>query len=483
MEGISGHDARLTIMILVIGGGWSGLACAVGLRRRTDLPITLFDAAPAFGGRARGLVWGERLIDNGQHLTIGAYRETFELLDVVGAPPWQRRPLTWCGVGMHRDITQRWRVPSSSWPWRALIGMLPWLRPRGWPTAWRDSMRVILSELLRHRWQPHPEIASHATQGPSVAQWLNHYKVPHEFVQHFWRPLAEGALNTEIQTASASVLIAVLRDALGGPKGSCDVLTPAANLSIDGVDPIADWLTEHGVTLRNGHVVQRLIPAESNGWNVQVQHGSAIHTLWAQLVVLALPVRASKRLWIASDLPPTAASQRWDGLDHRTITTVWLALRPEQERSLGQLPEWFVLNPQPGVPHIAQVAVRRPGILGMVISAQRIETSAFASASAAASPQPQSLRSELEPGLTLQLRAQLDLDLATMEQKWITEKSATWACTVDAPQPSDAEVRGETGLPGLYRCADDLVPGYPATIESAVRSGNRIAEQLMIELY
>ena len=469
-------------MILVIGGGWSGLACAVGLRRRTDVPITLLEAAPVLGGRARGLAWNDRLIDNGQHLTVGAYHETFELLDLVGAPPWQRRPLTWCGVGMRRDITQRWRVPSSGWPWRALIGMLPWMRPRGWPATWHDSMRRVLSELLRHRWRLDPDIAPHASNGPSVAQWLDHYRVPHDFVQHFWRPLAEGALNTEIQTASARVLISVLRDALGGPKGSCDVITPPANLSINGVDVIADWLTRHDVTLLNGHLAQRLIPVEGHGWNVQVQHGSATRTVSTQLVVLALPVRASKRLWSASGLPSTAASQRWEGLDHRTITTVWLALSPKQERSLGQLPEWFVLNPQPGVPHIAQVAVRRPGVLGLVISAQKIAASAFAPASAT-SPQPESLRSALGPGLTLQLRAQLDLDLAAMEQKWITEKSATWACTVDAPMPSDAEVRGETGLAGLYRCADDLVPGYPATIESAVRSGNRIAEQLMMEIY
>ncbi len=483
MEGFSRHDACLSIMILVIGGGWSGLACAVGLRQRTDLPITLLEAAPEFGGRARGLTWNNRLIDNGQHLTIGAYREMFALLDLVGASAWERQPLRWCGVGLHREITQRWRVPSSGWPWRVVIGMLPWMRPRGWPMKWQQSMRAILSDLLRHDWRLRPDIHATTQRGPSVAQWLDHYGVPHDFVQHFWRPLAEGALNTEIDSASARVLAIVLRDSLGGPAGSCDVYTPPANLSIDGVDAITGWLAGHDVTLLSGHRAQRLAPSDGAGWSVQIQHSQELRTITAQAVVIALPFQASARLWSQSTLPATPASQRWEKLDHRAITTVWLALSEAQEQRLGRLPNWFVLNPQPGVPHIAQVAIRRPGILGVVISAQQLAAQGPASSSEQESWPLRSLRSELEPGLTLQLRAQLDLDLDAMEQKWITEKSATWACTVDAPMPSDAEVRGETGLAGVYRCADDLVPGYPATIESAVRSGNRIAEQVMTEFY
>lgn len=469
-------------MILVIGGGWSGLACAVGLRRRTDRPITVLEAAPEFGGRARGLTWNDRLIDNGQHLTLGAYRETFELLDLVGAPQWERRPLVWAGVGTHRRIAQSWRVPSAGWPWRGLIGMLPGLGPRGWPAAWHRTMRIMLADLLRHRWRIDPALQWPSHHGPSVAQWLNHYRVPHDFVQHFWRPLAEGALNTEIESASARVLAIVLRDSLGGATGSCEVRTPRGNLSTDGVDAITAWLQHHDVTLRSHHRVEQLGPSAQQGWRVQLHRAGQPEVLNAQSVVIALPAHASLRLWSDSGLPSTAISQRWSGLERRAITTVWLALDRSQERQLARLPQWFVFNPQPELPHIGQVAVRRPGILGIVISAQRLRSHDITSpADERHAEQPESLRSELERMLAAQLHVQLGLNLAQTPQKWITEKSATWACTVDAPPPTDTDVRGQTGLDGLYRCADDLVPGYPATIESAVRSGNRTAEQLIME--
>ncbi|MBU3725721.1 MAG: FAD-dependent oxidoreductase [Burkholderiaceae bacterium] len=477
VEGLPGHDARVNIMIVVIGGGWAGLSCAAHLRRRTDLPITLVEAAPQFGGRARGLTWQNRLIDNGQHLTIGAYHETFFLLNLVQAPQWEHRPLEWCGIGLNQHIMQSWRVPNPRWPWRALLGMLPGLGPRGWPGSWRQSMRQILGELLQHQWRIDPSLKSASRRGLSVKEWLNHHRVPNEFVQHFWKPLAEGALNTEIESASASVLATVLRDSLGGPARSCEVRMPAGNLSIDGVDAITRWLERHNVNLLRGHRVERIVQSGDLSWRVDAQHGDQLRAINTQWVVIALPCHASSRLWSHSALPQTKPSQRWQQMDHRAITTVWVALDAEQERSLARLPQWFVLNPQPGVPHIGQVAVRRPGILGVVMSAQKVQHDSHAS------QHDQPLRSALQSPLAVQLRAQLGVDLEPLEQKWITEKAATWACTVDAPWPDHAEARGETGLAQLYRCADDLVPGYPATIESAVRSGHRTAEQLATELY
>jgi len=79
----------------------------------------------------------------------------------------------------------------------------------------------------------------------------------------------------------------------------------------------------------------------------------------------------------------------------------------------------------------------------------------------------------------LQLQQQLHLVYSPSDTKWITEKAATWACTVDAPPPSRDERLGKTGLPGLFRCADDLVEHYPATIESAVRSAETTANEVI----
>src|SRR3982751_6117675 len=91
--------------IAVIGAGWAGLAAAVEAAA-AGAHVTLFEMAPAAGGRARDDVWHGRVLDNGSHICIGAYAETLRLLRTIGvdeAATFDRRPLTlvdWAGRGL-----------------------------------------------------------------------------------------------------------------------------------------------------------------------------------------------------------------------------------------------------------------------------------------------------------------------------------------------------------------------------------------------
>ncbi|WVN40882.1 FAD-dependent oxidoreductase [beta proteobacterium MWH-UniP1] len=442
--------------IAIIGGGWAGLSCAAWLTRvAPDSKITVFEASPHFGGRARGLNWEipdrdtTLAIDNGQHLTIGAYTDTFALLRMVGAPRWQSRPLQWAGVTSHAVVAQHWQVSEAAWPWRVLSGLIPGRGPIGWPLAWKWAIGKTILQLVASNWRVGP-ITAH--------QWLATQDMPKDFVDHFWRPLCEGALNTELELASADILAAVLRDSLAGPKGSTNVLTPPTNLSVDGVDPITNWLAQQGVNLAARHLVTRL-EQTSTGTRLHCRDQPVPQVY--QHVVLAMPARPSIRLWDDSALPMTPARQRWAGLDFRPITTVWIALNAAQSQQLAHLPDWFVLNPHKDAPHIGQVVVKRNGAIGVVVSAHGIGNA-----------------DQARDLLNQQLVVQLGIACQDSPQKWITEKHATWAATPNAPIASEEETRGLTGLPNIYRCADDCEPGYPATIESAVRSGKRTAETI-----
>ena len=70
--------------VAVVGGGWAGLAAAVTLAER-GVPVTVFEASRSLGGRARRVSIGGVDLDNGQHVLIGAYRETLRLMRKVGA--------------------------------------------------------------------------------------------------------------------------------------------------------------------------------------------------------------------------------------------------------------------------------------------------------------------------------------------------------------------------------------------------------------
>ncbi|MEO5698657.1 MAG: FAD-dependent oxidoreductase, partial [Burkholderiaceae bacterium] len=72
--------------LAVIGGGWAGIAAAVEAAQRGHR-VTLFEMAPQLGGRARSVSVDGQTLDNGQHILIGAYVATLELLRTLGVDP------------------------------------------------------------------------------------------------------------------------------------------------------------------------------------------------------------------------------------------------------------------------------------------------------------------------------------------------------------------------------------------------------------
>ena len=88
--------------VFIVGAGWAGLAAAIQLVR-AGRRVQVLEAAPQAGGRARRQVlnWpdGSQIsLDNGQHLLLGAYRETLELIDSLGGQGLQRLPFDWQNV-------------------------------------------------------------------------------------------------------------------------------------------------------------------------------------------------------------------------------------------------------------------------------------------------------------------------------------------------------------------------------------------------
>ncbi|MCE9623895.1 MAG: FAD-dependent oxidoreductase [Deltaproteobacteria bacterium] len=73
------------IDVTIVGGGFAGLAAALRLHR-AGAKIRLLEKRPFFGGRAYSFKepkTGETL-DNGQHLLMGCYHETFAFLRDLG---------------------------------------------------------------------------------------------------------------------------------------------------------------------------------------------------------------------------------------------------------------------------------------------------------------------------------------------------------------------------------------------------------------
>ena len=72
--------------IVVIGGGFAGLSVASFLSN-SGFKVELLEASPKLGGRAYSFVDKETgaVIDNGQHILMGCYKETLKFFKLIGA--------------------------------------------------------------------------------------------------------------------------------------------------------------------------------------------------------------------------------------------------------------------------------------------------------------------------------------------------------------------------------------------------------------
>ncbi len=425
--------------VAVVGAGWAGLSAAVHATAG-GAQVSLFDMARDAGGRARSTPHGGQhdltQLDNGQHILIGAYRETLALMRQVGVDPGQvlhRLPLTLTypdGSGL--------RLPTGPAVPAFVRGVLGW-SALPWAARW-GLLRLALSWRLTGFSCP---------ADMTVAQLCA--KAPPQVYAELIEPLCVAALNTPAEQASAQVLLNVLRDALFGPPGAADLLLPQAPLGELLPAPALRWLADHGATISLGHRVQAVAPTAGQ-WQVDGQRFDR--------VILACSAAEAARL--AAPLAPDWAEQT-ASIGYQPIMTVWLkapgARWPQAMLALRAGPDapaqfGFDLGALGGPPQVYALVIS--GAAQWVAQGAEQTAQAVLRQLQTVFPRP--------AGWPV-----VGVDVLAVR----TEKRATFACTPGLVRP------GPAIAPGLWAAGDYLAGPYPATLEGAVRSGLAAAQAVL----
>ena len=420
---------RLTI----VGGGWAGLAAAV---RATQLgwQVSLLEAAPVLGGRARRIHHQGLTLDNGPHLLIGAYTQTLALMRQLGLDPehllW-RMPLNLRnpqGIGLE--------LPNLPAPWNLLWGITA-----SNALDWRDKFSLLRAAA---GWQ---RAGFTCPTRMSVGELCAGLRP--RVISHLIEPLCVSALNTPMDQACATVFLRVLRDALYSGPGSADFLLPRSDMSALLPDAALTWLRAQGAQVELGQHQKVCPTAQSAG----------------DAVLLACPAWEAARLTQAVNPAWSAQAAQ---LRHEGIATVYLR-RPFSNDGHGQgndlghavLPRpMLALDSGPNAP--AQFVFDRGALSGD--PAQRGILAAVVSAC-------QGERDHMTQAVKAQIENQLGLrDLQVITT--VVERRATFSCTPGLVRP------GAHIGPGLWACGDHVQGPYPATLEGAVRSGLEVVDQL-----
>jgi squalene-associated FAD-dependent desaturase len=431
------------VKVAIVGAGWAGLAAAIKTTQEGHT-ATVFEASGATGGRARALNGTKKYrlpdgtsvcLDNGQHILIGAYTETLQLMREVGVPPEEALlslPMALQfpdGLGLKFG---RWPTPLDALT--GILGARGWTMTDKW-TLLREALGWQLKGFTCNAKLSVADLCCHLTQ-----------RVNAELID----PLCVSALNTPAARASAQVFLRVLGDALFGVQGGSRLLLPRVDLNALFPDAATAWLQQHGGQLRLGQRVCAL-QSENQGWRVDgeafdavilatsASNAAAVLTHSASIATESIASRLTEWVAVCEALHFEAIATVYAWSAKARLSQPMLALR-----SSGDHPAQFVFDR-------GQLG-GSSGLLAFVVSASNND------------------RATLEAQVLAQATAQLGMELQAVQT--VVEKRATFACTPGLQRPLSAIA------PGLLACGDYCAGPYPATLEGAVRSGMAAAVAL-----
>ena len=438
--------------VIVIGGGMAGLAAASSLSHR-GVAVTLLEAASQLGGRARSVAieFNSQVIqlDNGQHIILGAYRETLKLLASIGIreeDAFLRVPLT---LDMRAGTQTAFKLSTPAYLPAPLNQLVGFLCCSGLSFSERIAIIKFMLRLKKSNYQL-------AADEP-LADFLRSNQQSSNAITLLWEPLCLAALNTPIHIASSRVFLNVLRDTFKS-KNSADFLLPQHDLSQLFSQPVESYFKAIGKKIILNQRVKSITPNQ-NGFTISckqalIKESQANQSSFeaSHVIVATSPVRLRN---VIADLPKlNLVANQTESYEYQPIYTVYLQYQSSVTIAVpmlglvGGVSQWVFDR---------GILCGQHGLMAVIISA--------------GGQHQQLTQDELALKVAQELKAAFPQLAQALWHKVIAEKRATFSCSVNLPRPAHV-----TPYPNLYLAGDYTYADYPATIEGAVRSGVACAD-------
>ena len=420
---------------IVIGGGFSGLTSAVYLSK-AGFKVTLLESSPKLGGRAYSLKDKETcdVIDNGQHILMGCYNYTLNFLKEISA---EENLITQDRLEIN-FVDENFELlplaaPKIIYPFNLLFAILKYKA-----LTTEDKLRFISF------FTKIPFYSNRDLERMTVAGWLKRENQSDSSIKAFWEILVVGALNTNMNNASAKIFASILKEIFFKGNKAATILIPKFGLTETYCGHAFDYIVKKGGKVNLGESV---IELKSNGGiltEIITEHRSIKDF---DFVVSAVPLYAFNK--IKKDPLLNIDLQ----LNYSSILSVhlWLKKNPLKEKFYGLInsPVHWIFN------HLNHVTM----VISDADELVKHGTEEIFNLACG----------ELEKFFTIKRTEITAFQI-------IKEKRATF---IPSNEIINKRPNTQTKLLNMYLAGDWINTGLPSTIESAVKSG-KLAADLII---
>ena len=431
--------------VVVVGGGLAGISAALDLAA-AGAGVTLVEVRPRLGGAAYSIERDGVSIDNGQHVFLRCcveYRRFLERIGATGSTVLQRRlDIPVLAPGGRRHNLRRAPLPAP-------LHLAPALLRYGYlsPPARARAARTALA-LARL------DLGDPSLDDTSFERWLRDRGEGDAAIAALWNLIALPTLNVPAGRASLALAVKVFQTGLLSSSAAGDIGYSAVPLSQLHGPPAERALRAQGVEIRLSTRAERIEPVDGR---FDVDAGG--ETISADAVVVALPHARAARLLPDGALEDPARLERLGSSPIVNLHVVY-------DRRVTDLPlaaavdspvQWIFDRSANGDFEAGQyVAVSLSGAEREMRMSQT------------------ELQEEFVPALAELLPSARS---AKVERFMVTREHAATFSAV----PGVASLRPgpRTRLPGLALAGSWTDTGWPATMESAVRSGVAAAQEAL----
>ena len=418
---------------IVIGGGIAGLTSAAYLTNK-GFSVTLLESTPKLGGRAYSFKdqISNDVIDNGQHILMGCYTNTLKFIKLIGAEDnfiFQK----YLEVNFLKSGSSPIKLKSFGvlYPLNILFGLLHFKA-----ITFRDRVSIIRFIIKI------PIVSSKRLKDRNVREWLESENQSEEVIKSLWQIIAVGALNTDIENASAVTFRDILIQIFFSGNFSSTIILPKYGLSQSYVNDAVKFIEKNKGILQLSSSVEELVISENN--IVEIITTKKKYKDF-DYVILAVPLYSLRKL-LPDEITPDI------NFEYSSILNVhiWLKNNPLTEPFYGLIdsPVHWIFN--------------KDSHINIVIS------------------NANHLMEKTADEIYELCMRELKLFTVILESdvqyfKVLKEKRATF---IPANQIINSRPSSKTKINNLFLAGDWTDTGLPSTIESAVKSGKIAAEHV-----